>query len=99
MLIDANGWTQVETLRRPTAPHGTGDLLAGLYLGHRLLGSDGPTALHASVAAVEKVIGGEPRRQRAESRIAASVSSPSPLWQGLGGGGRVTLQFLACSNL
>jgi pyridoxine kinase len=56
MLIDGNGWTQVETERRPTAPHGIGDLLSGLYLGHRLLGSDGPAALRASVTAVERVL-------------------------------------------
>ena len=56
MLIDANGWTQVETELRPSAPHGTGDLLSGLYLAHRLLGSDGPAALRASVTAIERVI-------------------------------------------
>ena len=60
MLIDPYGWTQVETVRRPAVPHGTGDLLSGLYLGHRLLGSDGPAALHASVAAVERVIEASP---------------------------------------
>jgi pyridoxine kinase len=56
MLIDRNGWTEVETVRRPFVPHGTGDLLSALFLGHRLLGSDGPPALRASVAAVERVI-------------------------------------------
>jgi pyridoxine kinase len=56
MLIDAAGWTQVETEFKATVPHGTGDLLSGLYLGHRLLGSDSPAALRASVTAVERVI-------------------------------------------
>jgi pyridoxine kinase len=56
MLIDPTGWTKVETMFRPAVPHGMGDLLSGLYLGHRLLGSDGPAALRASVTAVERVI-------------------------------------------
>lgn len=57
MLIDRDGATEIETRLRAGVPHGTGDLLSGLYLGHRLLGNDGPAALRATVAAVERVIG------------------------------------------
>lgn len=42
--------------RRPNAPHGTGDLLAALYLGHRLLGRDACSALGVATAGVEIVL-------------------------------------------
>jgi pyridoxine kinase len=40
----------------PNAPHGTGDLFAALYLGHRLDGIEPPAALKRSVGAVLRLI-------------------------------------------
>jgi pyridoxine kinase len=49
------GW-MVETRRRAHAPHGTGDLLSGLFLSHVLRGRAGGEALALSVGTVEAVI-------------------------------------------
>jgi pyridoxine kinase len=49
------GWV-VETRRRARAPHGTGDLLSGLFLAHVLRGREGGEALALSVGTVEAVI-------------------------------------------
>jgi pyridoxine kinase len=46
----------VETCRRRHVPHGTGDLLSGLFLAHMLAGSDGREALGLSLATVEAVL-------------------------------------------
>lgn len=42
--------------RHMTAPHGTGDLLAALYLGHLLIGTELSAALGRSVSAVDLAI-------------------------------------------
>jgi pyridoxine kinase len=49
------GWL-VETRKRAHAPHGTGDLLSGLFLAHVLRGREGGEALARSVGTVEAVI-------------------------------------------
>ena len=49
------GW-MVETRRRGRAPHGTGDLLSGLFLAHVLRGLGNREALVRSVGTVEAVI-------------------------------------------
>jgi pyridoxal/pyridoxine/pyridoxamine kinase len=46
----------VENMRRSHVPHGTGDLLSGLFLGFLAKGEDGPAALSRSLAALEAVI-------------------------------------------
>jgi pyridoxine kinase len=50
-----SGWL-VETRRRDRAPHGTGDLLSGLFMAHLLGGREGRDALARSVETVEAVI-------------------------------------------
>ncbi len=40
----------------PHAPHGTGDLFAALYLGHRLDGHGAPSALERALAAVLRLV-------------------------------------------
>ena len=50
------GEDAVRTRRRDQVPHGTGDLLAGLFLARRLLGEADPDALASTVAIVERVI-------------------------------------------
>lgn len=50
-----SGWV-VETRRRARAPHGTGDLLSGLFLAHVLCGREGREALALAVGTVEAVI-------------------------------------------
>jgi pyridoxine kinase len=42
--------------RRPAAPHGTGDLIAALYLGHVLNGASPESSLGRATAAVEACI-------------------------------------------
>jgi pyridoxine kinase len=46
----------VESLHRTHVPNGTGDLLAGLFLGHLLAGKPGPVALKESLALLDRVI-------------------------------------------
>jgi pyridoxine kinase len=45
-----------ESAYRRDVPHGTGDLLSGLFLGHLLKAKDGPSALKESLAILEKII-------------------------------------------
>jgi pyridoxal/pyridoxine/pyridoxamine kinase len=56
MLIGRSAAWQIETARRARAPHGTGDLLSGLFLAHLLRGEAGPEALALSLGAVEAVL-------------------------------------------
>lgn len=56
MLIGKFEAWQVETIRRAEVPHGTGDLLAGLFLAHLLRGQTGPEALALSLGAIEAVL-------------------------------------------
>ncbi len=71
--------------RRPTAPHGTGDLLAALYLGH-VLNDEAPGAsLARAVAAVEASIA------RSASRDELSLAAASAMWTEAAGVPTVTL--------
>jgi len=45
-----------ESIHRKHVPHGTGDLLAGLFLGHLLAGKPGPRALKESLALLDVII-------------------------------------------
>jgi pyridoxine kinase len=56
VLTGALGEAMVDSLRRSHVPHGTGDLLSGLFLGCLAKGEDGPAALSRSLAALEAVI-------------------------------------------
>lgn len=56
MLIDGGAACLVETRRRERVPHGTGDLLSGLMLGHLLAGRGGGESLALSIGAVEAVL-------------------------------------------
>lgn len=56
MLIGRSAAWQVETVRRAKVPHGTGDLLSGLFLAHLLHGRAGSDALALSLGAVEAVL-------------------------------------------
>ena len=56
MLIDGGAACLVETRRRARVPHGTGDLLAGLVLGHVLAGRGPREALALSLGALEAVL-------------------------------------------
>lgn len=56
MLVGGGSGWLVETPRRARAPHGTGDLLSGLFLAHVLHGREGRDALARSVGTVEAVI-------------------------------------------
>ena len=56
MAISRAGIEQVETHRRARVPHGTGDLLSGLYLGHLVNGASPGAALAAAMARLEAVL-------------------------------------------
>jgi pyridoxine kinase len=56
MAISRAGIEQVETRRRARVPHGTGDLLSGLYLGHLVKGACPGAALAAAMARLEAVL-------------------------------------------
>jgi pyridoxine kinase len=56
VLTGALGESTVASQRRSGVPHGTGDLLSGLFLGHLLTGLDGPAALSRAVAVLETII-------------------------------------------
>jgi pyridoxine kinase len=56
VLTGTLGETKIDSLRRSHVPHGTGDLLSGLFLGYLAKGEDGQAALSRSLAALEAVI-------------------------------------------
>ena len=56
MAISRDGVDRVETRRRPQVPHGTGDLLSGLLLGHLIEGAPAASALAAAMAMLEAVL-------------------------------------------
>ncbi len=56
MGISSDGVDRVETRRRPQVPHGTGDLLSGLLLGHLIEGATAASALAAAMARLEAVL-------------------------------------------
>jgi pyridoxine kinase len=56
MLIGKGAAWLVGTARRARVPHGTGDLLSGLFLAHLLRGQAGSEALGLSLGAVEAVL-------------------------------------------
>lgn len=66
--------------RRARAPHGTGDLLAGLYIGHLLGGRSAELALGLAVAGVEAaLIRSADRDELALATCPEAWSAPAPL--------------------
>lgn len=56
LAVTASDACQIEAAIRPGVPHGTGDLLSGLYLGNRLHGLGPATALMGSLTVLDRVI-------------------------------------------
>jgi pyridoxine kinase len=56
VLLEAGSSVACEVAMRLDVPHGTGDFLGGLFLGHVLNGESGPSALGRTVAAVDAAI-------------------------------------------
>jgi pyridoxine kinase len=56
LLVMSGDAVQCAVDRRDRAPHGTGDLISALFVGHRLRGGRGSTHLGAAVAGVEAAI-------------------------------------------
>jgi pyridoxine kinase len=75
MLVGSESGWLVETRRRTKAPHGTGDLLSGLFLAHVLRGRAGRDALARSVGTVEAVL--DASRSDALD-LAAGLAGPAP---------------------
>jgi pyridoxine kinase len=59
--------------RREMAPHGTGDLLAALYLGHALSGAEPGACLSRAVAGVEASIAGSAGRDELSLAAAGAI--------------------------
>jgi len=85
LLADENATQACFVPRRPTAPHGTGDLLAALYLGHTLNGEPPSTCLARATAAVEASIA------LSTGRDELSLASGSAIWTETAGLPTVTL--------
>jgi pyridoxine kinase len=56
VLTGALGEAEFDSLRRSHVPHGTGDLLSGLFLGFLVKGEDGPASLGRTIAALDAII-------------------------------------------
>ncbi len=56
MAVSRHSVDEVETRRRARVPHGTGDLLSGLFLGHLIGGATAGEALTAAMARLEAVL-------------------------------------------
>lgn len=67
ILVDRGDVLCASVAARVGVPHGTGDVLSALYLGHRLNGAKSVTALGSAVAGVEIVI--EASRGLADLRL------------------------------
>lgn len=74
MVVGSDSAWLAETRRRPQVPHGTGDLLSGLFLAHLLAGREGPDSLGRSLAAVEAVL--EASDGSAALDLAAGLAGP-----------------------
>lgn len=74
MLIGNGTAWLVETGRRAKVPHGTGDLLSGLFLAHLLSGREGPDALALSLGTVEAVLDASQGADALD--LAAGLASP-----------------------
>ena len=80
LLIVSGDAAQCVVDARRGVPHGTGDLLSALFLGHRLNGGRGSAHLGAAVAGVEAAI--DASQGLADLRLIASQerwSNPVPL--------------------
>jgi pyridoxine kinase len=56
ILVEREATVLCEVEQRPEVPHGTGDLLSALFLGHLLNGADGATALGLAAAGVDMAL-------------------------------------------
>lgn len=61
--------------RTDHAPHGTGDLLTALFIGHSLAGRPGPEALGMAVAGVQIIL------QHSQGRDELALTSTGELWR------------------
>jgi len=85
LLVGENEAQACFVPRRPTAPHGTGDLLAALYLGHVLNDEDPGASLARAVAAVEASIAASAGRDE------LSLAAARAIWTEAAGVPMVTL--------
>jgi pyridoxine kinase len=74
MAIDSDSAWLVETRRRAHVPHGTGDLLSGLFLAHLLAGHGPCDALSVSLGAVEAVL--DESREAGALQLGAGLARP-----------------------
>jgi pyridoxine kinase len=70
LAITAERVARSASRRLEAVPHGTGDLLAGLYLGHRLSGADPGTSLDAVMRRLDTVI------ERSAGRLVLDLEIP-----------------------
>jgi pyridoxine kinase len=85
LLADEKGTRACFVPRRQMAPHGTGDLLAALYLGHTLNGEPPSASLARAAAAVEASIAASMGRDE------LSLAGAGVIWTEIAGLPAVTL--------
>lgn len=73
MAIGRASATLCRVERLKDVPHGTGDMLSGLYLGHRMAGRDAAATLACSVAGVATAIAGSVGQE--ELRLVATLDA------------------------
>ena len=76
VLVQNNAAVACYVRRRQSAPHGTGDLLAAMYLGRRLRGEAPADALSAAAAAVDASVAASGRRNE------LPLAAMDALWAG-----------------
>jgi pyridoxine kinase len=76
VLARAGGFAACLVARRAQVPHGTGDLLSGLYIGHRVLGATVEAALGHAVAGVEQAI----RNSESSTDLRLTVRATATDW-------------------
>jgi pyridoxine kinase len=84
LLVCRDGAWVTEVIRRETVPHGSGDLMAALFLGHLVKGVSPAEALALATAGVEAVVEASldaKELRLVESQEAWSAPAPWPLEQ------------------
>jgi pyridoxine kinase len=82
VLVTSGRAIRATTQRRKSVPHGTGDLLSALMLGHLLAGKSQSRALALAIGGIEAVIAaslGEPELRLVQSQAAWSKPKPWPV--------------------
>ena len=85
LLVSGNAAVKADVRRRPDPPHGTGDMMAALFLGHLLNGAGERQAFARAVAGVDAALAASragPHLALAASQETWAKAAPWPLMPG-----------------